>query len=235
MKQPTEPGGHGPSPQEDSETTNAPTTFGGLSRRRFLQAVGLGATAASLPSEGLLGKTVSHVRTGQDWGPGTVPVTLMVNGEALKMKLEPRVTLLDSLRDHMQVDTQEAVDLTGAKRVCDRSSCGACTVFLDGKPVYACSVLAIEAQGHEIVTIEGVGVDGKLHPVQEEFIHCDGLQCGFCTPGFVMASVALLENNNHPSRSEIRRALDGNICRCGTQIRSLEAVEKAAARLREGR
>ena len=151
------------------------------------------------------------------------------------MRLEPRVTLLDALRDHIRVDTQEYVDLTGAKRVCDRCSCGACSVFLDGKLVNACSVLAVEAQGSEIVTVEGIGENGKLHPVQEEFIQHDGLQCGFCTPGFVMASVALLEENPHPTRDEIRRALDGNICRCGTQMGSLQAVEAAAAKIRERR
>ena len=224
---------------ENPPTGEAPRQAGdggsGVSRRRFLQAIGLGATAAGLPSEGLLGKTVGPVRTGDDaWGPNAVPVALRVNGEPLMLRLEPRVTLLDALRDHMQVDTQEAVDLTGAKRVCDRGSCGACTVLMDGKLVYACSVLAIEAQGSEITTIEGIS-EGGLHPVQEEFVHADGSQCGFCTPGFVMASVALLRDNPHPSRDEIHRALDGNICRCGTQTRVVEAVEKAAQRLREGR
>jgi len=208
----------------------------GLSRRRFLQAVGLGATAASIPEEGLLGKTVAPVRTGEDsWGPNAVPVTLNVNGESLSLKVEPRVTLLDALRNHMQLDTQEAVDLTGPKRVCDRSSCGACTVMIDGKTVYACSVLAVEAQGSEITTIEGFGDVSSLHPVQDEFVQCDGSQCGFCTPGFVVSSIALLRDNPSPSGEEIDHALAGNICRCGTQVRVKEAVQKAAHRLREGR
>lgn len=209
---------------------------GGVSRRRFLQAVGLGATAAGLTSDEAAAKTPAPVRPGADaWGPTAVPVTLKVNGETLRLRLEPRVTLLDALRNHMQVDTQEAVDLTGAKRVCDRSSCGACSVMLDGKLVYSCSVLAIEAEGSEILTIEGIERDGQLHPVQEEFIHCDGLQCGFCTPGFVMASVALLQQNADPAESDIRKALDGNICRCGTQPRVVEAVQRAADRMRKGR
>lgn len=218
---------------EDGAPQPSPSTAG-LSRRHFLQAVGLGATAAGLPAEGLLARSAAPVRPAA-LGPDTVPVTLRVNGDVLKLKVEPRVTLLDALRDHMQWDTHEAVDLTGAKRVCDRSSCGACTVHMDGKPVYACSVLAIEAQGSEILTIEGLAEDDGLHPVQEEFVRCDGLQCGFCTPGFVMASAALLRDNPNPSREEIRKGLDGNICRCGTQPRALEAVEKAAARMREGR
>lgn len=208
----------------------------GLSRRRFLQAVGLGATAASLPADGLLGKTTGGVRTGDPaFGPGTVPVKLTVNGETLRMRLEPRVTLLDAIRNHIQIDTQESVDLTGAKRVCDRSSCGACTVHIDGRTVNACSVLAIEAQGREIATVESLDRNGDLHPVQDAFIECDGLQCGFCTPGFVMSSVALLRDNPHPSKDEIERGLSGNICRCGTQDNVLKAVEKAAGGTREGR
>ena len=207
-----------------------------VSRRRFLQAMGLGATAAGLPADNLLADSAAPIREGADaWGPDAVPVTLQVNGETLRLRLEPRVTLLDALRDHLRIDTSESVDLTGAKRVCDRSSCGACSVLLDGKLVYACSVLAIEAQGSTIETVESLDEDGELHPVQEAFVHCDGLQCGFCTPGFVMASVALLRDNPDPSDDEIRHALDGNICRCGTQPRTLEAVQRAAERMREGR
>lgn len=207
-----------------------------VSRRRFLQTMGVGAaTAATMREQGLLGKGSAPIRSGADFGPNAVPVRLKVNGETLRLKLEPRITLLDALRDHIQIDTQEYVDLTGAKRVCDRGSCGACTVTLDGKIVYACSVLAIEAQGHEITTIEALGSNGKLHPIQEEFVHCDGLQCGFCTPGFVMAVHAHLKEDNNPTEEATRRALDGNVCRCGTQINVLKAVERAAARLREGR
>src|SRR5262249_43541666 len=129
------------------------------------------------------------------------------------------------------LDRPEYIDLTGAKRVCDRGSCGACTVIMDGKTVYACSILAIEAEGREIRTVEGLEKDGKLHPVQEAFVHCDGLMCGFCTPGFIMASVALLEAHPNPTPEETRRLLDGNICRCGTQPRVLEAVAMAASKM----
>src|SRR5439155_16291469 len=115
-------------------------------------------------------------------GPGKVPMTLRVNGKSLQAELEPRVTLLDALRNHL--------DLTGAKKVCDRANCGACTVILDGKPVYSCTVLAIEAQGVEIQTVEGLGAPGSLHPLQAAFVENDAQQCGFCTPGFVMACKA---------------------------------------------
>ncbi|HXK62023.1 MAG TPA: (2Fe-2S)-binding protein, partial [Acidobacteriota bacterium] len=141
-------------------------------------------------------------------GPGPVPVTLQVNGKSHRLQLEPRVTLLDVLRNHL--------DLTGTKEVCDRGTCGACTVLLDGKPVYACSVLAVDAQGKKIETIESLGTPEKLHPIQAAFVENDALQCGFCTPGFVMASKALLDRNPNPSREEIEKGLGGNLCRCGT-------------------
>ena len=165
-------------------------------------------------------------------GPGAVEVSLRVNGQAVQVKIEPRVTLLDALRDHLKLGSADPVDLTGSKRACDRGSCGACTMIVGGKTVYSCTTLAIEAQGKEIRTVEGLAKGDQLHPVQEEFIACDGLQCGFCTPGFVMAGVACLEKNPNASRDEIRKCLDGNICRCGTQPRSLEAVSKAALRMK---
>jgi xanthine dehydrogenase YagT iron-sulfur-binding subunit len=162
-------------------------------------------------------------------------VTLQVNGQTLKLKVEPRVTLLDAIRNHLHLDRAEHIDLTGSKRVCDRGSCGACTVIAGGRTVYSCTVLAIEAQGVPIRTVEGLEKDGKLHPVQEAFVHHDGLMCGFCTPGFVVSSVALLEAKQNPSRDEIKQALDGNICRCGTQCRVVEAVEDAARKMQGGR
>lgn len=205
----------------------------GVTRRDFLKSFSVAGASAGLASHGLLGKTVAAAPRTQDGvGPGAVPITLNVNGRTLKLKVEPRVTLLDALRDHLKLDTQDPVDLTGSKRVCDRASCGACTIIVDGRAIYACTMLAIEAQGRQIRTVEGLEKNGRLHPVQEEFIACDGLMCGFCTPGFIMSAVALLERNASPNREQIRRALDGNICRCGTQCRVLEAVEKAAQRIR---
>ncbi|MFP5287827.1 MAG: (2Fe-2S)-binding protein, partial [Thermoanaerobaculia bacterium] len=153
-------------------------------------------------------------------GPGAVPMTFQVNGETRQAALEPRVTLLDALRDHL--------DLTGAKKVCDRGTCGACTVILEGKSVYACSVLAIEAQGRSIQTVEGIGRPNRLHPLQAAFVEQDAQQCGFCTPGFVMAAKALLDRNPHPSLDEVHQGLSGNFCRCGTYAGMRKAVLHAA-------
>jgi xanthine dehydrogenase YagT iron-sulfur-binding subunit len=160
-------------------------------------------------------------------GPGAVPITLQVNGKAQSLMLEPRVTLLDALRDHL--------DLTGAKKVCDRGVCGACTVILDGRPVYACNVLALEVQGRRIETIEGMGSESHLHPLMAAFIKHDAQQCGFCTPGFVVASKAFLDKHPHPTREEVEHGLGGNLCRCGTYAGVREAVLEAAQMLKGGR
>ena len=129
------------------------------------------------------------------------------------------MTLLDAARNQL--------DITGAKRVCDRGSCGACTMIVDGRAVYSCSTLAIEVQGKEIRTVEGLANADGLHPVQQAFCDTDGLMCGFCTPGYVVAAVSMLEKNPNPTPEEARAGLDGNICRCGTYARVLEATLKA--------
>jgi aerobic-type carbon monoxide dehydrogenase small subunit (CoxS/CutS family) len=130
--------------------------------------------------------------------------------------IEPRVTLLDALRMR--------ADMTGNKRVCDRGTCGACTMIVDGRAVYSCSTLAIDCQGKEVRNVDGLAQGTALHPVQQAFCEKDALMCGFCTPGFVMASVALLEKHPNPTAEQIRKGLDGNICRCGTFSRIFEAV-----------
>ncbi|HYE23781.1 MAG TPA: (2Fe-2S)-binding protein [Clostridia bacterium] len=191
----------------------------GMSRRDFMK---LGGLTVAVPM--VVGPTVVQV-AGEDvqvFGPGKAPVTLMVNGKKLTAELEPRVTLLDALRDHF--------DLTGAKRVCDRGTCGACTVLLDGKPVYACSMLAIDAQGRQITTVEALGEPGKLHPVQQAFIDNDAQQCGFCTPGFVVATAAFVSKHPNPTDDQIRRGLSGNLCRCGTYAGVRAAVKQAAGK-----
>jgi xanthine dehydrogenase YagT iron-sulfur-binding subunit len=140
-----------------------------------------------------------------------------VNGAKRETQVEPRVTLLDALRNY--------VDVTGPKRVCDRGTCGACTVLLDGKPVYSCMMLALEAQGRKIETAEHLlGSDGQLHPVPAAFAAADAQQCGFCTPGFVMAMKATLDRNPNATAAEIERGLCGNICRCGTYQQMRDAV-----------
>jgi aerobic-type carbon monoxide dehydrogenase small subunit (CoxS/CutS family) len=149
-----------------------------------------------------------------------VPVTLTVNGQKLKLMLEPRVTLLDALRNY--------AGYTGAKEGCDRATCGACTVLLDGLPIYSCQKLAIEAQGVEITTVEGLATDNKLSPVQQAFLDADALQCGYCTPGFMMSVTALLKKNPRPNADDVKHACAGNTCRCGTHPRILQAALKAA-------
>jgi len=158
-------------------------------------------------------------------GPGDVPISLMVNGKRVDLRIEPRVTLLDAIRNR--------ADLTGNKRVCDRGACGACTMIVDGRTVYSCSTLAIEVQGKQILTVDGLAsASGALHPVQQAFCDVDALMCGFCTPGFVVATVAVLEKYPNATREQISRGLDGNICRCGTFVRVFEAANKAKGVMR---
>ncbi|HET7696835.1 MAG TPA: (2Fe-2S)-binding protein [Vicinamibacterales bacterium] len=186
----------------------------GFSRRSFLKTVGAGGVAA-----GVLSQTSNvDAQAANVHGPGAVPISLNVNGQMVRLQVEPRVTLLDALR------TRVTPPLTGAKRVCDRGACGACTMIADGKTIYACSTLAIEAQGRRIRTVESFTQGTVLHPVQQAFCDKDGLMCGFCTPGFVTSAVALLERTPKPTVEQARRALDGNICRCGTYVRVLEAT-----------
>ncbi len=154
-------------------------------------------------------------------GPGRVPVVLWVNGERVTVQVEPHRTLLDVLRDEL--------GLTGAKHVCGEGNCGACTVLLDGETVYACLTLAIDCEGSEVRTVEGLARDGALHPVQAAFIEHDGYQCGYCTPGQVLAAVALLEQEPNPTEDEIRLAMSGNLCRCGAYQGIVDAVRSAAA------
>jgi len=183
-----------------------------FSRRSFLKTVGVGPLAAGV----VAAREAEAQQAARVLGPGEVPIELAINGRTYKLAVEPRVTLLDAVRTRL--------NLTGQKRVCDRGSCGACTMLVDGRSVYACSMLAVEAQGKQIRTIEGLADGTVLHPVQQAFCDHDGLMCGFCTPGFVMSTVALLERNPQPTPEQAREALDGNVCRCGTYPRVLEAA-----------
>jgi xanthine dehydrogenase YagT iron-sulfur-binding subunit len=181
-----------------------------VSRRDFFKTVGVAATVAASASTTVSGQAPAGV------GPGDVAITLTINGRRHQLSVEPRVTLLDAMRTRL--------DITGPKRVCDRGACGACTVIIEGRTYYSCSMLAIEAQGRNIRTVEGLAKGDSLHPVQQAFCDHDGLMCGFCTPGFVMSTVALLERNPSPTPDQARRALDGNLCRCGTNIGVLRAA-----------
>ncbi len=190
-----------------------------VSRRSFLKSFGTTAAVAATAQVDALARGVGGPEA-KLAGPGAVPVTLQVNGKTWKLNLEPRVTLLDALRDH--------AGLTGAKEVCDRGTCGACTVLFDGAPIYSCSKLAIDAQGHAITTVEGLAERGKLSKVQQAFVEQDALMCGYCTPGFVVSVTGLLKKTPHPTADQVRRACAGNLCRCGTYPRVLQAALKAA-------
>jgi aerobic-type carbon monoxide dehydrogenase small subunit (CoxS/CutS family) len=194
-----------------------------ISRRSFLKGLGTVVVATTAVPMGAVAAGVEEMeKLGSDktLGPAAVPVKLQVNGQTLKLNLEPRITLLDALRNHS--------NLTGTKEVCDRATCGACTVLVDGQPVYSCMKLAIEAQGHEITTVEGLAKDGQLTAVQKALVEGDALMCGYCTPGFVMSVTALLNRNPHPTSDDVRVACAGNLCRCGAQRRVLAAALKAA-------
>jgi xanthine dehydrogenase YagT iron-sulfur-binding subunit len=152
-------------------------------------------------------------------GPSGTPVALSVNGTSHLVDLEPRVSLLDALR--------EDLELTGSKKGCDQGTCGACTVFVDGRRVLACLTLAITCEGREVTTIEGIGADGELHPVQRAFIERDAFQCGYCTPGQIMSAVALIEEGNATTDEEIAELMSGNICRCAAYPNIRAAIRDA--------
>jgi xanthine dehydrogenase YagT iron-sulfur-binding subunit len=192
----------------------------GLSRRDLVRASLFGVVAARVAGTG--GAEASPELVRQDIGPGPGPVRLDVNGKIYTIEVEPRVTLADALRDR--------IGLTGTKVVCARGACGACTVLADDAPVCSCLTLAVEAQGKKIRTVESLARRGKLDPLQEAFVACDALQCGFCTSGMLMSCKSLLEHNPHPSRRDIQEAVSGNLCRCGTYPHVFEAVERAAGK-----
>lgn len=189
-----------------------------MSRRGFLKGIGAGGAAAGLLSEASMHDAQAAQKGIK--GPGEIPITLNINGKTHRVRVEPRVTLLDLMRNRL--------DITGAKKVCDKATCGACTVLLDGDPVYACSVLAVEAEGRAVTTVEGLGSSKNLTKVQESFVERDAQQCGFCTPGFVMASTAFVRDNPNATVDEVREGLGGNLCRCGTYAGMMLAVSDAA-------
>jgi xanthine dehydrogenase YagT iron-sulfur-binding subunit len=196
----------------------------GLSRRAFLQGSGLAAAATAVTGVPMLPAGIEAAPTQPAGNPPNVPahgpaavkITLNVNGRDMATAVEPRVTLLDALRNHL--------DVTGCKRVCDRGTCGACTVMLDGKVVYSCTTLALEAQGKPIRTAESLVQGEKLDAVPAAFVRFDAQQCGFCTPGFVVAMKAVLEQNPRATAAEVEKGLQGNICRCGTYEQMRDAI-----------
>lgn len=196
----------------------------GLSRRRFLGhavTVSAGVTVGGPilhPGQALGAEPDAQASAGD----GTlVDVRFRVNGRAVRLRVDPRVTLLDALR--------ERLDLTGSKKGCDRGQCGACTVHVDGRRVLACLTLVVTARGKDVTTIEGLARGADLHPMQQAFVDCDGFQCGFCTPGQIMSAVALVREGRTGSDAEIREFMSGNICRCGAYPNIVRAVRTGAA------
>lgn len=187
----------------------------GVSRRSFLK----GSAVAGIATTGLTG-IAAPPREPQRFGPGDHEIALLVNGAERKVTVETRTTLLEALRN--------GLDLTGAKQICDRGSCGGCTVLVDGQPVNSCLMLAMDATGHEVTTVESLGAGDTPHPLVESFVACDALQCGYCTPGMVMSSLACLQQRGRPTPAQIRRDLAGNLCRCGTYGRIFAAIERTA-------
>jgi xanthine dehydrogenase YagT iron-sulfur-binding subunit len=205
---------------EDDPTLKDPNRepeSSGVSRRDFLKISGISVAVPLIAGPKMVMAAGQAVPV---HGPGKVPMEFTINGKKHNASLEPRVTLLDALRDQFE--------LTGAKRVCDRAECGACTVLVDNKAVYACAVLAIEAQGKSITTVESLTQGGALHPVQQAFVENDASQCGFCTPGFIVACKAFLDKHPQPSAEDIRRGLSGNLCRCGTYHGIQQAIAQMA-------
>jgi len=190
----------------------------GVSRRGFLKGLGVGTVTTGVLSDASLHEAQA-AQPGVK-GPGSVPIVLNINGQSKQLDVEPRVTLLDALRNRL--------DVTGPKKVCDRGTCGACTVLVDGDPMYACSLLAVEAQGREVTTVEGLGSTEKMNAVQEAFVDRDAQQCGFCTPGFVTACSAFVRDNPNASVEEVKAGLGGNLCRCGTYAGMVLAAADAS-------
>ena len=192
-----------------------------VSRRGFLKTAGLTAATSVLDTATALAHDAGQTASSNgDVGPEAVPFKLHVNGQEHSVSVEPRYTLAETLRDHL--------NLTGTKVVCDRGSCSACTVWVDGTPQLACMTRAVDSVGHRITTIEGISHGEQLHPVQTAFIKHDALQCGFCTPGMVMSCAALLKRNSNPTLADVKHAVSGNLCRCGTYPKIFAATLDAA-------
>ena len=200
-----------------------------ISRRNFLKGVGTGTVAATVaPSVLISGEKAADAQAGEAVASATIQ--LNINGKPYQVEVEARTTLLTVLRDGIDTSGNN-IDLTGAKLICDRGECGGCTVMVDGKTVYACMMLAMDAQDKQITTVEGVADGENLHPVQEAFIQHDALMCGFCTPGFIVSSAALLSENAEPTLEEIKVGLSGNTCRCGTYPFIFDAVKTASRKM----
>jgi len=191
----------------------------GVSRRQFLRGSALTAAGTTILNSGLIAYK-EESQTSDVVGPDAVRISLRINRKAHDLSVEPRTTLAEALRDTLH--------LTGTKVVCDRGACSACTVWLDGTPVNSCLTFALDVGSREVTTIEGLGTPDQMHPVQAAFVEHDAAQCGYCTPGMVMSTAALLKANPNPSLEDIQNAVRGNLCRCGTYPKVFAAALAAA-------
>jgi xanthine dehydrogenase YagT iron-sulfur-binding subunit len=211
---------------ETNHTTGgAEAARGGVSRRDFVKGAGASAAGTALLESGLAlaaPESTGVVNVNEVLGPGAVPVSLSVNGRNVSVRVDPATTLVEVLRNEL--------GLTGTKIGCDRGACSACTVWLDGEPASSCMTLALDARGREITTIEGLAEGAQLHPVQQAFVEHDALQCGFCTPGMVMSCAALLERKPDANLDDVKSAISGHLCRCGTYPNIFQATLAVASR-----
>ena len=202
---------------------NKASQNGAFSRRGFLKGAGITAAGTVIGSSGVLGLKGQSLPDDKTLGPDVVNLGMKVNGKMRKLSIEPRTTLADALRIELQ--------LTGTKVGCDRGSCSACTIWLDGVPTLSCMTLAVEVGDREVTTIEGIAKNGELHPIQEAFIEHDATQCGFCTSGMIMTTSNLLKENGDPSIEDVKDATRGNLCRCGTHNNVFDATIDAAKKM----
>lgn len=191
-----------------------------FTRRKFIKGVGTGLAATYAYSPGIAKITKKIEKETEDFIEGKQSLSLIVNDRSVKLMIRPETTLVELLRDHLE--------LTGTKVGCNQGECGSCTVLINGKAVYSCHILALDVAGKNIVTVEGLMKGEELHPVQKAFIDHDGLQCGYCTPGQIMAAQAILLKNPKPDKEEVIEGMSGNICRCGAYPNILKSVVAAA-------
>ena len=197
-----------------------------VTRRDLLGSAATGLAMVPLAARADQIAAASHPQISTPQQAVLETVVLQINGQKVPLTIEPRTTLLDTLREY--------AGLTGTKKGCDMGSCGACTVHVDGRRVVSCLTLAMRCQGKAITTIEGLAVNGDLHPVQATFVEHDGFQCGYCTPGQIMSAVSLIEEGHTGSPEEVREWMSGNICRCGAYPNIVAAIHTAAMRMQEG-
>jgi xanthine dehydrogenase YagT iron-sulfur-binding subunit len=192
----------------------------GISRRKFIKGFSGGVAGGSILMHSLPALAKDEKNEQASLHRGKVPLSLKVNGKQVKLLVEPRTTLAEVIRDELH--------LTGTKIICNQGECGGCTILLNGTAVYSCHFLALDAAGKEVTTIEGLLNGEKLHPIQQAFIEHDGIQCGFCTPGQIMAAEALLLKNQKPTRDQVKEGMAGNLCRCSAYPHIIDSVLAAA-------